>query len=293
MSTSNKTWVLEPWDPDSMPVDATILIVGKRHTGKTVLTRALMYAMRKKLDVCIGMNPLEGGNHNLAYFCPKALVFDSFNDEKLKHLLAWQTCAMKNGKAHKIGFVMDDCASETTSTGGGKRKKAMQSNDIGKLFKLGRHLKLFYINAMQDVKNAPPDIRGNVDLLFAFNTNSGSERQKLHQEFFGMFSTYRNFNQVFDTAAVGYDCIVLDTRKAALNPEKCIMFYRAPMITEPFKVGREIFYKMSDYFFEDKNDYSMDPSRILGIASSQSSTEFSVRKKKTKFGDKDEDEVEE
>jgi|688.fasta_scaffold09429_14 hypothetical protein len=272
-----KTWVLEAWDPDSMPVDATILIIGKRHTGKTVLTRALMHAMRKKLDVCMGMNPLEGGNHNLSYFCPKAFVFDTFNDEKLRHLLAWQTCAMKNGKAHKIGFVMDDCASETTMSGGGKKgKKAMASADIGKLFKLGRHLRLFYINAMQDVKNAPPDIRGNVDLLFAFNTNSGAERQKLHQEFFGMFSTFKNFNQVFDAGAQGYDCIVLDTRKAATDPDHCIMFYRAPLIKEPFRVGREIFYKLSDYFFEDKNDYSMDPSRILGLSSQ---TDFTVRKK--------------
>lgn len=276
--SKSKTWVLEAWDPQSMPVDATILIVGKRHTGKTVLTRALMYEMRKKLDVCMGMNPLERGNHNLSFFCPKAFVFDNFNDEKLGHLLAWQTCAMKNGKAHKIGFVMDDCASETTVASGGKRKKAMASADIGKLFKLGRHLKLFYINAMQDVKNAPPDIRGNVDLLFAFSTNSGAERAKLHQEFFGMFSTFKNFNQVFDAGAQGYDCIVLDTRKAAVDPEHCIMFYRAPLITEPFRVGREIFYKLSDYFFEDKNDYSMDPSRILGLSSSDTPN-FMVRKK--------------
>ena len=275
MSQAPKTWVLDVWDPETMPVDATILIVGKRHTGKTVLTRALMHSMRKRLDVCIGMNPLEGGNHNLSYFCPKALVFDNFNDEKLRHLLEWQTCAMKNGKAHKIGFVMDDCASETTKSGGGKSKKAMASNDIGKLFKLGRHLKLFYINAMQDVKNAPPDIRGNVDLLFAFNTNSGSERQKLHHEFFGMFSTFKHFNQVFDSAAQGYDCLVLDTRKAAIDPEHCIMFYRAPLITEPFQVGRKAFYNLSDYFYEDKNDYSMDPSRILGLSSGQ----FNVRKK--------------
>lgn len=40
---------------------------------------------------------------------------------------------------------------------------------------------------MQYIKDAPPDIRGNVDLLFAFNTNSSFEREKLHKEYFGMF----------------------------------------------------------------------------------------------------------
>ena len=33
---------ISEWDPTTMPVDATILIVCKRHTGKTVLTRDIM-----------------------------------------------------------------------------------------------------------------------------------------------------------------------------------------------------------------------------------------------------------
>jgi hypothetical protein len=100
-----------------------------------------------------------------------------------------------------------------------------------------------------------------------------------------MFSTFKNFNQVFDAGAQGYDCIVLDTRKAATDPDHCIMFYRAPLITEPFRVGRKVFYKLSDYFFEDKNDYTMDPSRILGFSSQ---SDFMVRKKENKEEEDDE-----
>jgi hypothetical protein len=92
---------------------------------------------------------------------------------------------------------MDDCMSEQ-STSGGKKKKVMGSQDINRVFKLGRHLKLLYINAMQYIKDAPPDVRGNVDLLFCFATTSASEREKLWKEYFAMFNNFRDFVKVFE-----------------------------------------------------------------------------------------------
>jgi len=255
---------IRPWDPSTMPCDATILLVGKRNTGKTTLTRDLMYHMRKKLDLVVGMNPTEMANHNLEFFIPKALIYHCFNDEKLSHILEWQRRCVANQKAMKLGFVMDDCMSEQTSGSNGKKKRVMGSNDINKVFKLGRHLKMFYINAMQYIKDAPPDIRGNVDLLFAFNTTSGSEREKLWKEYFAMFKNFRDFSKVFDTCAQGYDCIVLDTRKASQKPSDCVFYYRAKYLTEPFRVGRPSFWNLSEYYFEDRTDYSMDPLKVIG-----------------------------
>jgi hypothetical protein len=103
-----------------------------------------------------------------------------------------------------------------------------------------------------------------VDLLFAFNTTSGTEREKLWKEYFAMFSNYRDFCKVFDTCAQGYDCIVLDTRKASMKANECIFYYRATLRKERFRVGREIFWKMSEKYFEDNTDYSMDPNKVLG-----------------------------
>jgi len=254
---------LKCWDPSTLPIDATILLVGKRNTGKTTLTRDLMYHMKKRLDIVVGMNPTEMANHNLEFFIPKGLIYHEFSDEKLAHILEWQKRCVANNKALKMGFIMDDCMSEQTTGAGGKKKKVMGSNDINKVFKLGRHLKLFYINAMQYIKDAPPDVRGNVDLLFAFNTTSGSEREKLWREYFAMFKSYKDFCKVFDTCAQGYDCIVLDTRKASQKASECVFYYRATYHTQPFKVGRNIFWKLSDYYYEDTTDYSMDPSKVL------------------------------
>jgi hypothetical protein len=223
-----------------------------------------MYTMKNKVDLAIGMNPTEMANHNLAFFIPPTFIFHEFSDEKLSHILEWQRRCAANSKAMRVAFIMDDCMSEQTSGVGGKKKKVMGSNDINKVFKLGRHLKLFYINAMQYIKDAPPDIRGNVDLLFVFNTTSGNEREKLWKEYFAMFKTYKDFCRVFDECTKGYDCIVLDTRKASSSPFGCIFYYRATPKKDPFHVGREIFWKLSEHYFHDSKDYSMDPSRVLG-----------------------------
>lgn len=265
------------WDPKSLPIDATILIVGKRNSGKTTLTRDIMYNIKDKIDLCVGMNPTEMANHNLEFFIPKAFIYHTFDDQKLAHILEWQKRCVANNKAFRVGFIMDDCMSEQIKING-KQKKVMGSNDINKVFKLGRHLKLFYINAMQYIKDAPPDIRGNVDVLFAFNTTSGAEREKLWKEYFAMFKTYKDFCKVFDACAQGYDCIVLDTRKMSTNPSECIFYYRATYRTEPFKVGKQVFWDLSKYYYEDKTDYSMDVTKVIGGSAKLNPNDVTVTK---------------
>lgn len=253
------------WVPSTLPVDATILVVGKRNSGKSVLTRDLMWHMRGRLDLVCGMNPTEAGNGNLQFFTPRAFVFDGFEDEKLRHLLEWQRRCVAHGKARRVGFIMDDCMSEKTAGAGKTRKKVMSSDDVNKVFKVGRHLKLWYLNAMQYIKDAPPDVRGNVDLLFAFNTSSGSEREKLWKEYFSMFS-FKDFNKVFEACATGYDCIVLDTRRMATHPKECVMYYRAALHAEPFQVGKRVYADLSSYYYLDRADYDMSPQKVLGPA---------------------------
>jgi hypothetical protein len=276
---------IRSWDPKTMPIDATILLVGKRNTGKTTLTRDLMWHMKDRLDLVVGMNPTEMANHNLEFFVPKSFIYHCFSEEKLSHLLEWQRRCVANNKAMKLALIMDDCMSETTKGAGAKggvKKKVMGSSDINKVFKLGRHLKMFYINAMQYIKDAPPDIRGNVDLLFVFNTTSGSEREKLWKEYFAMFKSYKDFSKVFDSCAQGFDCIVLDTRKASHNIGDCIFYYRAKYLEKPFRVGRPCFWELSEKFYEDTTDYTMDPMKVLGGIQENEDLSFVSNNKKIK-----------
>ena len=256
------------FDPDSIPADATILISGARHSGKSVLYTDLMYRIKHRLDICTGVNISECANHALEKFIPPALVFDSFSDTKLHQIMEWQRRSIANNRGLKVGLVYDDIAAASSQGKGGSRgpKKVMANEEIIRVFKMGRHLKLFFICALQNIKDAPPDIRTNVDFLFCFNTSNIAEREKIHKEYFGVLRNYGDFCKVFDACAKGHECIVIDIRKARKDPMHCIFYYHAALRTEPFHVGRPIFRHLSAYYLnESPQDYEMDPAKVLGV----------------------------
>lgn len=272
---------LEEWDPQTMPDDCCCLMVGARHTGKSVLLTDIMYEKRERLDLTMGMNPTEEANETLSHFTPPCFIYDEYNNKAIKDLMEWQRRCRANdkrnkktpgykSKTYKVGLVLDDCMAEKcTDESGKKKKRVMQSEDIERVFKLGRHFKLFFICAMQYIKDAPPAIRGNVDYVFVFDTNSGSEKEKLWKEYFNMF-TYKDFCKVF-AVCVGekYNCIVLDVRKSRSAPGQGIYYYKAPNrtadVAPPFQVGLPVFWDLARYFYMDQADIDLDPSKIRGV----------------------------
>ena len=265
-----------------MPDDACILMIGARHTGKSVLLTDIMHSKKNRLDLVFGMSPTEEANETLSQFTHRGFIYDEYNNKALQDVMEWQKrcCATdKRNKGQpgyvpktiKAGLVLDDCMSEKCDEGR-KKKKVMQSADIDRLFKLGRHYKLFFICAMQYIIDAPPGIRGNVDFVFAFHTNSGSEKEKLHKEYFNMF-TYKQFCEVFETCVTEkYNCIVLDVRRSRDKPGSGIYYYKAIDRTSkagcaPFHVGKPIFKRLADYFFVDRAVLDLDAAAIRGFGS--------------------------
>jgi hypothetical protein len=163
----------------------------------------------------------------------------------------------------RMGLILDDCMGETT--GGGKKMKIMSSGEIGKIFKIGRHRKIFFWCTLQYMRDCPPDARNNTDLLFLYNIPSDAERQKVHKDFFGMIPNYKDFVAILDMCTQGYSCLVLDTRLAMRDPAHCIFYYKAKPRLENFQVGREVFWKLSDFFFVDRADNDLDVTRVLGV----------------------------
>jgi hypothetical protein len=96
-------------------------------------------------------------------------VYDRYDEDKIQHILEWQRRAVANdkNKAMRMGLILDDCMGETNKDG--TKKKIMNSGTIGKIFKIGRHRKLFFWATLQYMRDAPPDARSNTDLLFLYN----------------------------------------------------------------------------------------------------------------------------
>ena len=109
--------------------------------------------------------------------------------------------------------------------------------------------------------------------LFLYNVTSPAERTKVYKDFFGMLKNQNDFNAVLDACTEGYSCLVLDTRIAMRDPANSLFFYTADLHPGDFRVGRPVFFTLSEHYFQDKSDNDMSVQRVLGTDPSSSGTQ--------------------
>ena len=91
-----------------------------------------------------------------------------------------------------------------------------------------------------------PDLRTQVDYLFALRENIHSNKQKLWKYFFGMFNKYEEFNRVMDKCTENYSALVLDNTCAKSNQvTDCIFWYKADPTLPGFKMGKQLYWNVS------------------------------------------------
>ena len=115
-------------------------------------------------------------------------------------------------------------------------KKILRGLCMRDLFMNGRHLHVTFLNAMQYIMDMGPDLRTQVDYVFALRENIISNKSKLHKYFFGMFDKYEDFSRVMDRCTENHGCLVLDNTAKTNNLEDCLFWYRASIDQPEFKV---------------------------------------------------------
>jgi energy-coupling factor transporter ATP-binding protein EcfA2 len=242
-----------------LKTDATVLLIGRRGSGKSTLMGDLMYHMRDKLNFGIAMSPTEESNSAFGRFVPQTCIYNQFSGAALDVMLEIQRKAVKRNKYKNVYLVMDDCMYD---------KKVMRGVNIRELFMNGRHRKIFHMNAVQYLMDMSPDIRAQIDFVFALKENNVSTREKLWKFFFGVFQNFADFDIVVKNCTRGYDAIVLDNtiHKDSDNAiVDCVFWYRAdPTIPTTFEVGDSVFWDLSRQFYRDREEET-DPAEVLGV----------------------------
>ena len=91
----------------------------------------------------------------------------------------------------------------------------------------GRHYKIFLLITMQHGLGLPPDLRSNIDYVFIFRNNIVKEREKIYNNYAGMFPTFDVFNQVMNQCTENYECLVIDNKVQSNNINDIVFWYRA------------------------------------------------------------------
>lgn len=233
------------FDPATLKPHRIIIVVGKRGTGKSVLQRDLMYHLSGKLDFGLAMTPTEETAETFRQHMPDSWIYNAFSTDKLERMLNMQREMVKQKKARSLFLLLDDCMYD---------KKILKGLGIRDLFMNGRHLNVTMCNAVQYVMDMGPDLRTQVDYVFALRENIISNKNKLWKYFFGMFEKYEDFAKVMDKCTENHSCIVMDNTTGSCNVDECIFWYKAKFELPEFKIGKPVYWKLSTEYTKTEED---------------------------------------
>lgn len=224
---------LPKFKPEEIKPFRTILIIGKRGTGKSVLLEDILYHLRSHVDFGIFCTPTMDSKEMFTKHVPHSWVHE-FKPELVESLSRTQR-SMAVVKKRRMILVLDDCNAD---------KRMWKSVGLRDIMYNGRHEKICFISSMQYCLDCPPDIRTNIDYVFALRDIVLANKQRLHKYFFGCFNRFDDFDRVLSDVTDNYGVLCLDNTCKTNNLTDMLSWYRASPNLPEFRLGKPVFWKL-------------------------------------------------
>lgn len=241
---------LKKFDVSKVKDDKVIVILGKRGTGKSYLTRDILYHHRN-IPVGTVISPTENANHFYGDFVPKIFIHDEYHPTITHNFMKRQKKMKKKiDKGENIDnrafLILDDCLYDNSWK---------QDKSIREVFFNGRHWKILAIFLLQYPLGISPQLRTNIDFVFIFRENVTANRKRIYEQYAGMFKTFDMFCNVMDQCTENFECIVIDNNIQSNKIEDQIYWYRAEDHPEFKMCPEEIWdYSAANYVEEEDED---------------------------------------
>lgn len=265
---------LKMFDIKKMPRNSTVLIYGKRRSGKSVLVKNIMYKHR---DIPRGVvvSQSEGTSPFYQKFIPSSYIFDKYESTTMGRIFSQQQALVKKegGPAPSNNFfiIMDDVLADVSSW-----KKDETINNA--MFN-GRHVNLFFVIVMQYCLALPPAIRSNFDYVFIFKDIIPANRRRLYENFAGIIPSFAIFNKVMDAVTDDHGCLVIELCGNSNSWTDCVYWLKANIIEKKFRVGCEEYWRVHDEHYKGYQDEELSSANDSGIHLSGNSASGSTKEK--------------
>ena len=226
---------IRKFNPRTIKESRIIFLLGKRHTGKSVLMKDLLYHMPRP-DYVLAMAPTEDTLRMYREFVPESCIFDHFSQEKLDRTVALQRELVSRGKKRTVLILLDDCLYQ---------KGVLKSTAMRHIFFNGRHDHISLMCAAQYMMDVDVSLRTNIDYIFTMRENILCNRQKLYKYYFGQFPRFDDFDKVMAACTQDYRALVLDGTISSTTATDCVQWYRAGTGIPEFRLCRDVFWKLS------------------------------------------------
>lgn len=231
---------------ENMVSDPSIVMIAKRGSGKSFITRDIIYHYRH-IPGGIVIAPTDRLNSFYKYFFPdlyihyeaKPILFQKILARQYKMIEKMNKRNEKNNiiinEAKKKGIklrhdeiktidpssilIMDDCLASKGAWA--------KDQSIMEILMNGRHFKLTYILTMQTPLGIGPDLRLNFDYVFLLKEDSYINKKKLWDNYASIFDNIHAFTKVFAVCTADHKCMVVDNRKPGDKISDKIFWFKA------------------------------------------------------------------
>jgi len=223
---------LKKFNMNMIKDDQVVVMIGKRNTGKSFLTKDLMY-YKRHLPVGTVISPTENANKFYSHIIPPIFIHDEYQQSIISTFMKRQKQLKKrmrgseNNIDNRAFLILDDCLYDNSW---------VKNKDIRALFMNGRHYNILFILTMQFALGIPPNLRTNIDYVFILRENIVSNRKRIYDHYAGMFPTFDMFCSTMDQCTENYECLVICNNAKSNKIEDQVFWYKA----EPrgdFRIG--------------------------------------------------------
>ena len=228
----------------------TIAMIAKRASGKSYLTREILYHKRD-IPTAIAISKTEKLNSFYGEFIPDSFIYYDYETDILSNIYNRQSIInednkkrIKNGQKEKddrVMIIMDDCMSSKGTW--------LKDPNILELFFNGRHHHLSFILTMQFSLGIPPELRSNFDYIFLLAEDFISNRKRLYEHYAGMFPSFDIFQQVFNEITENYGVMVINNRIHSKNITDKVFWYKAKPVPD-FLIGSNKLLRFHDKSYD-------------------------------------------
>ena len=212
----------------------TILIVGKRGSGKSMLTKDLLYYLRH-IPTGVVLSGTEAGCKDFGKIIPSSFVYEKLNLDVVEQVIARQRKAMRHAPERKDRtrdldtlMLFEDCMAE---------KRAFNKDQIRDIFMNGRHLGICFVMTMQYCMDITPSLRSQIDYVFAMREPFHNIKKKLYENFFGCIPSYKQFDRIFSRVTENYGALVFNSTVQAADLTDMIFHYKARDTPRIYRFG--------------------------------------------------------
>lgn len=218
----SKQVTISEFDPRSIPLSCTWIVVGPPASGKTSFIEDMVYNVKDRYPVGRAWIGTEGAYDKFCKIMGKLYVSNYYDiDEIRSHIMRQRTCGAETDTKdpnNAAVMILDDVADDP---------KIFKTKEMRGLFKNGsQHWTQLAMVGLQYAIDVPPDIRKSVSYIALFREPNPTEREKLYKNFGGIVGTKEDFNDIMDQLTGDYTCVIIKNRSQSNDIQDNVFYYK-------------------------------------------------------------------